>query len=208
MKELVIVGAGGFGREVAWLVEEINQKIPTWDIVGFVDDDKPVGHPINEYEIVGNTEWLMKQKMSVVIAIGNPALRRESIKKLSASKNLYPTLIHPSVILSNKVNIGEGTIICANSVLTVNINIGNYVIVNLSCTIGHDVEIEDFVTVFPNVSISGGVQIGECASVGTGASTIQYTKIHKNTIIGAGAVVATDIEKEGTYVGVPAMKIK
>jgi sugar O-acyltransferase (sialic acid O-acetyltransferase NeuD family) len=209
MKDIVIIGAGGFGREVAWLIEEINKIDLEWNIVGFVDDDQSIqGTEVNGYKVVGNIDWLKEQELYVVNAIGDPNVKKKIIEKLSGSKNKYPVLIHPSVIYSESVHFGEGAIICAGNILTVNIEIGKHAIINLDCTIGHDANIGDYSTILPSVNISGFVNTEECVSIGTGSAIIQGVNIGKNTIIGAGSVVIKDLPSNCTAVGSPAKPIK
>lgn len=205
MKDIVIIGAGGFGREVAWLIEEINSKENEWNLLGFVDDNDAIqGNIINDYPVVGNIDWLLNQEINVVCAVADPLLKKEIITKLKVSRNRYPVLIHPSVIYSRHVQIGEGSIICAANIITTNILIGEHVIINLDCTIGHDAIISDYCTILPSVNISGYVELGECVSVGTGTQIIQGKCICKESIIGAGSVIVKDIVESGTYVGAPA----
>lgn len=209
MKDVVIIGAGGFGREVAWLIEDINKVKKEWNIIGFVDDNEAIHSSIiNGYKVVGNVEWLKNQELYVVNAIGDPLIKKQIIKKLENSKNIYPVLIHPSVIYSNKVSFGKGCIICAGNIITVNIQIGKHVIINLDCTIGHDVVIGDYTTVLPSVNISGTTKLGECVSIGTGSVIIQGVTVGENAIIGAGAVVIKDLPASCTAVGTPAKPIK
>lgn len=209
MKNIVIIGAGGFGREVAWLIEDINRVNPEWNIVGFVDDNENIqGKEINGYKVVGNIDWLKDQDLYVVSAIGNPINKKKVVKRLEGSKNKYPILIHPSVIYSSIVEFGEGAIICAGNIISVNIKIGKHVIVNFDCTIGHDAILDDFTTVLPSVNVSGNVTVEECVSVGTGTAIIQGVTIGANTIIGAGAVVVKDLPANCTAVGAPAKPIK
>ena len=209
MKDIAIIGAGGFGREVAWLIEDINKANCEWNIIGLIDDNEEIqGKEIDGYEVIGNIEWLKKQNLYVVNAIGDPIIKKKIIQRLEGSNNQYPVLIHPSVICSEKVQFGEGSIICAGNILTVNISIGNHVIVNLDCTIGHDAKIGDYSTVLPSVNISGFVELGECVSVGTGSAIIQGLTIGKNTVIGAGTVVTKDLPANCTAVGVPAKAVK
>lgn len=209
MKNIVIVGAGGFGREVVWLVEDINKKNNEWNIVGFVDDNEDLqGIEINGYNVVGNVEWLKNQELYAIIAIGDPVIKKKVIDRIKDSKNKYPVLIHPNVICSDKVSIGEGTIICASNIITVNIEIGKHVIINLDCTIGHDAVIGDYTTILPSVNVSGFVKTEECVSVGTGSAIIQGVSIGKNTVVGAGAVVVRDLPANCTAVGAPAKPIK
>lgn len=209
MKNIVIVGSGGFGREVAWLIEDINKVKPVWNIVGFVDDNNDLtDSTVNGYKVLGNIDWLIDKEVYVVIAIGDPVGKKNVFERIKNTNNSFPSLIHPSVIMSNSVNIGDGTIICAANILTVNIEIGNHVIINLDCTIGHDAVIHDYATILPSVNVSGYVDIGECVSVGTGSAIIQGLKIGDNAVIGAGSVVVKDIPANCTAVGVPAKPIK
>lgn len=209
MKDIAIVGAGGFGREVAWLIEDINKVTNEWNIIGFVDDNENIlGEEINGYKVIGNVDWLKNQELYVASAIGDPMTKKKILQRLQGSKIKYPVLIHPSVIYSHSVEFGEGAIICAGSIITVNISIGKHVTVNLDCTVGHDAILQSYTTVFPSVNISGYVIIEECVSVGTGSAIIQGIKIGRNTIVGAGSIVVRNLPANCTAVGVPAKPIK
>lgn len=209
MEDLVIIGAGGFGREVAWLIEDINKKRLKWNVLGFVDEDESIqGTEINGYKVIGTLDWLKEQKISVVNAIGDPIIKKKITDKLQGSHNIYPVLIHPSVIYSDRVKFGEGSIICAGNIITVDVKIGNHVIINLDCTVGHDTNIGDYTTILPSVNVSGYVTTEECVSVGTGSAITQGVGIGKNTVIGAGAIVVKDLPANCTAVGSPAKPIK
>lgn len=211
MKDLYIVGAGGQGREVAWLVERINRANLTWRIVGFVDDNIDLqGCTINGYKIVGDVNYLTSVKgANVACAVGFSSARKQIVERLKSNTSLeFPTLIDPSVDVSSFVEIGKGTIICANTVLTVNIRIGDFCLVNPGCTIGHDSIFSDFVSVFPGVNVSGNTYYGECVELGTGSHIIQGKKVGKGTIVGAGATVVDDLPENCVAVGVPAKPIK
>jgi sugar O-acyltransferase (sialic acid O-acetyltransferase NeuD family) len=209
MKDIVIIGAGGFGREVAWLIEDINKVNNEWNLIGFVDDNEDIqGSEINGIKVIGNVEWLKGQDLNVVNAIGDPIVKKRIMERIKDSKNTYPVLIHPSVIYSNMVSFGEGSIICAGSLITVNVEIGKHVIINLDCTIGHDAKIGDFTTILPSVNVSGFVSTEECVNIGTGSAVIQGVEIGANTIIGAGAVVVKNLPSNCTAVGAPAKPIK
>ena len=212
MKKIVIVGAGGFGREVEWLIKRINQVNPTYEMIGFVDDGKELGEKIGHSKVIYTTDELSKidEELCVTIAIGNAKVRKMIANKLSANPNLkFPNLIDPSVIFDEEeVTLGEGNIICGGTIMTVNINIGNYNIINLDCTIGHDDTMKDYITIYPSVNVSGNVVLNNCVEVGTGTQIIQGLSVAENTIIGASAAVVKNIEESGTYVGVPVKKIK
>jgi sugar O-acyltransferase (sialic acid O-acetyltransferase NeuD family) len=209
MKKLVIIGVGGFGREVAWLVERINNVNETWDLLGFVDDNIEIkGNLVGNYSVLGDTNWLSNQNDDIfaVCAIGSAKVRKKVIQKLDNVR--FATLIDPSVIMSNRKHIGEGCIICAGTILTVDFILGDHVIVNLDCTIGHDAVLKDFVTLYPSVNVSGNTVIGECVEMGTGSLIIQGLTIESETIVGAGAVVVKDLPSKCTAVGSPAKPIK
>ena len=210
VKDLIIVGAGDFGREVAWLAERINQSQPTWNILGFVDDaiDSP---EIDGYRVLGNIKWLLQydRPAYVVCAIGNGKTRELICNKLENSPCLkFATLVDPTVICGKGSRIGAGSICCAGTILTVNVQLGDGCIVNLNSTIGHDSVLGNYSTLHPGVSVSGKVVIGRRSLLGTGTKVIQGLKIEPDTTIGAGAVVIHDIKESGTYVGIPARKIK
>ena len=206
-KEIYIIGASGFGREVAWLIEELDE----WKVKGFIDDNEAIiGTKINNIPVLGTVDFLLdhKDKINAVIAIGNPSVRSKIVDKLKNNSNIdYPNIIAKDVRISDTCEIGIGNIICTHTVLTVNITLGNFNHINLDCTVGHDVILNNFVTVYPSVNVSGNVTIGNCSELGTGTQLIQGKKIADNVIIGAGSVVIKDIMKSGTYVGFPARKI-
>lgn len=208
MNDLIIIGASGFGREVAWLVERINKVKPTWNLLGFIDDNESiVNTAINGYKVLGKTNDVSNYKNAYFIcAVGSSKIRKSIIKKLGECK--FATLIDPTVEMSNLITIGEGTIICAHTILTVNIKIGKHVIINLDCTVGHDAILEDFVTLYPSVNASGITRYGECVELGTGSQIIQGKTIGKSTIVGAGSVVVKDLPEECTAVGAPCKPIK
>lgn len=214
MKKIAIFGAGGFGREVHSLIEQINShsQSPIYEFIGYYDDGLKRGTIINDYSVLGGIDELNKvdYDLSLAIAIGNPIIKRNIYNRIDNPKILYPSLIHPNVLIGNlKFNkIGKGCIICAGNIITVNIVIGDFVILNLSCTVGHDTTINNFCSFMPTVNISGEIMIDEAVYVGTGAKIINQLTIGKNTIIGSGAVVTSNLPENCTAVGVPAKVIK
>lgn len=211
INDLIIIGASGFGREVAWLVERINALRPTWNLLGFMDDNPNAqGTVVGGYPVLGDCNAAATYPDSYfVCAVGAAQTRRKIVGRLNGIMTPnYATLIDPSALISNRVKVGVGCMICAGSIITVDIDIGNHVIVNLDCTIGHDSVIRDFVTVYPSVNISGSTDIGEAVELGTGTQVIQGKSIGEETIIGAGAVVVKNLPSKCTAVGSPAKPIK
>ncbi|NDK56219.1 acetyltransferase [Pontibacter fetidus] len=210
MNKIAIFGAGGLGREVAMLIEQINSKKLTWDLIGFFDDGLATGDEVFGYKVIGNADDLKKHKsaLSVVFAIGEPTIKQRIISVIHNPNLNYPVLIHPGAVLGKDVVIGEGTIIMAGNIITVNVKIGKHVLLSSACTVGHDVTLGACTAVMPGANISGNVEIGQCVYLGVGAKTIQQVKIGTNAIVGAGAVVINSIPPDCTAVGVPAKVIK
>ena len=212
MKELIIIGAGGFGRETAWLTERINKDTPSWNLLGFLDDNASFqGKEINGYPVLGTTDAVSEYPEAwFVCAVGASKVRERIIHRIQKINPdiRFATLIDPTAEMSDLVAVGEGSIICAHSIITVNISIGSHVIINLDCTIGHDAVLEDFVMLYPSVNVSGATLIGYASELGTGVQIIQGKTIGKYSIIGAGAIVVRDIPANCTAVGSPAKPIK
>lgn len=211
MDKIAIIGAGGFGREVKMLIDQINEKDKKYTFIGYFDDGFEIDTIINGYPVLGGIKAVneIKEKIGIVAAIGLPSLKKNLLTQIVNPLIYYPTLIHPNVLIgSDEVNIGEGTIICAGNILTVNINIGKHVILNLACTVGHDTNIGNYSSFMPAVNISGEVNILEGVYVGTGAKIINQLEIGANTIVGAGAVVSKSLPAHCTAVGIPAKPIK
>jgi sugar O-acyltransferase (sialic acid O-acetyltransferase NeuD family) len=219
---LVIIGSGGFGREVRWLVDEINATSPTYSLLGFLNTDKQSDShtpkiddlPVFDARFFSEAPNQLRQTgLAVAIGIGLPAIRRRVALSLPPWTTL-PNLIHPSVKMSSRVRLGEpekrdsGIIITAGNILTTNITIAEHAMINLSCTVGHDVSIGAYAVVSPGANISGCVAIGTGSSVGTGAKVIEGKRIGEWAVVGAGAVVISDVPDNSTVVGAPAKVVK
>lgn len=210
---VVIVGAGGAGREVIESLKEQNKySSRKRDILGFVDDNKSLhGRIMNGYPVLGGLEWLKKYQndnLSCVVAIGVCEIRQALVEKLRKIGANFCNIIHPSVIMSDLVELGQGVMICAGCVLTVNIKIGDHVYVNTNSTISHDAMIGNYSTINPAATINGNDRLGEGVYVGSGATLIQDISVGNWSTIGAGAVVTKDIPDSVVAVGVPAKVIK
>lgn len=212
MKSVVIIGAGGFGREVVEIFKDQNKISKTWDILGFIDENQELqGKLVNGYPVLGSLDWLREHRgdnLGCVCAIGTCETRKQVVEKLRETGINYYNAIHPSVIMSEFVEMGVGVIICAGSILTVNIKIGDHVHIDTNCSIAHDAVIGNYCRLNPGVKINGNNHLGEGVYVGTGATFIQEVSIGDWSMIGAGAVVSKDIPERVVAVGMPARVIK
>lgn len=210
MKKTLIVGASGFGKEVlACLRDSImntNQKIE--NIACFMDTKEFVQNTkfVHGIPVISDEEF-DPEKYKVVVAVGDPKIRRKIVEKLPENTE-YTTIIHPSAVISPWVNIGKGTVITAGSVVTTDIKLGEHTHLNLLTTIGHDCVIGDYFTTAPGVKISGICDIGDSVYFGTNSSVRQAIKICDNVTIGMGAVVVKHITEPGIYIGSPAKQLK
>jgi len=211
-RPIAIVGAGGFGREVAMLIEQINDHRQQWRIVGFYDDDPAVGPRVAGYSVLGAIDAIGREPdgLALAVACGAPRITESIVARIGRPPHSYPRLVHPSVQMArpDQLQIGAGTIICAGCVVTVDVTIGAHVVLNLMCTVGHDASIGDYSAFMPACRISGHVTIGRATYWGTGACIIDRKSVGDRAVIGAGAVVVRDIPADVTAVGVPARVIR
>ncbi len=212
LQKVVIIGTGGFGREVLDVLEAINQAEAQYDILGFITEPgyQQPGELIHEKPVVGHFDWLEQNKHEVkaICAIGSPAVRLRLTRQAEQMGVQFFSAVHPRAILTRWVTMGAGSIITAGCILTNNITIGNHVHLNLDCTVGHDAVIEDYVTVSPGVHISGNDRLETGCFIGTGANLIEGKTIGQWSVVGAGSVVVKDIPANTTAVGNPAKVIK
>jgi sugar O-acyltransferase (sialic acid O-acetyltransferase NeuD family) len=209
MKNLVIYGAGGFGREMLLMVNQINAHQPTWKMIGFFDDGKKKNDLVEGLVVLGGRSELnaVREPLSVCIAIADPVTRNHIVSELSNPNLSFPSLFHPGCLKGSDLNsFKDGCIITAGVILTTTIQFGKFCIVNLGSTIGHDVKLGEFCTVMPGCSISGNVQIGARTVMGTGSRILQGLTIGEDCMIGAGAVVTKDFGSHLKLLGVPARK--
>ena len=195
MKDIVIIGSGGIGREVAWIIEEINAVNPTWNILGFVDDNSEMlGKELNGYRVLGGLNILdeLESKPEVIVAIANCGVKKDIVAKLN-NKFDFATIIHPSVRISKYIEIGQGTIIYPGVILTVNTRIGNHVIISGNCGIGHDTVIGDYSSVLWGSCFSGFDVVGEECFIGVGTKVAQGVSIADSRRVSTGGIVREDI---------------
>ena len=206
----VIVGAQGSGKDVLWTIMDINKISNSFDVIGFLDDDKKLhGKKINGYPILGGINWLSnKKKIGCVVAIGDSKIRERVVKKLKNFNVSFPSIIHPSVIMSEFVTVGKGTIICAGGIISPYSEIGNFVFISLSSLIAHYCKIKDFVSILTGVNVNGHTIIEKGAYIASGVTIRDVIKIGKWSVIGIGSVIGNDVKPYSLYLGNPGRLIR
>ncbi len=198
LKKLVIIGASGHGKVIA----DIAVKNSYEDIV-FLDDNESLTECAG-FPVVGKTSDAINMDGDKIVAIGNAKIRERIQSKIKDAV----TLIHPNAVISRRVQIGNGTVIMAGAVINSDAEIGDGCIINTGASVDHDCRIGDYAHISVGAHVAGTVEIGERTWLGVGAIVSNNVNICSDCMIGAGAVVVKDIEKSGTYVGVPAKKMR
>jgi sugar O-acyltransferase (sialic acid O-acetyltransferase NeuD family) len=210
-RELLIFGAGGFGREVASWAGRAEWRGQGFRVAAFIDDNAHE-EQLNGLPVLSLVAAASQHPgASVIATVGDPKLRERLIAKAVAA-GLVPTapLVHPNVEYDHDyVEIREGAVICAGSILTVNLVVEEHAQINLDCTVGHDAVIGAYSTLSPGVHISGNVTLESYSFFGTGAVTVNGLPgkplvIGEGAVVGAGAVVTKDVAGGVTVTGVPA----
>ena len=211
-KKIVLLGAGGFAREVLDIFDACNKVSQEYQVLGYIVESQysSPGVIVNDKPVLGDFDWFDKHasKVYAVCAVGTPELRLRLVKRAQEYSVRFCSVIHPSSILTRWVTIGEGVVITAGCILTNQIHIGNHVHLNLGCTIGHDVVLDDFVTLAPGVHISGKIKLSTGCYIGTGANIIDNIRIGEWSIVGAGSTIIKDVPANTTVIGVPGKVIE
>lgn len=206
MKELVVVGAGGHGRELLDVVDAVNAVQPSYRLLGVLDDAMPDPDLLAACGVrhLGPVRLLAELDTEYVVGIGSPKARKTIDLAATEWGRRPATLVHPHAVVGRNVTLGPGAVICALASVTTNVRIGRHVHLNVAATVAHDCWLGDYVTLAPGARLSGGITIGDQVTVGTGAVVIQGLRIGVGTVVGAGAVVVRDLPAEVVAVGVPA----
>jgi sugar O-acyltransferase (sialic acid O-acetyltransferase NeuD family) len=209
---LVVVGAGGFGRETLDVVDAINGAAaePVWSVLGVLDDAPSEANlkrlARREVAYLGTVDEFLHRPAAAnyVVGVGSPRARRVIADKCDAAGLAAATLIHPATTLGFDVQVGKGSVICAGARLTTNIRLGRHVHLNPNVTVGHDTTLGEFVSMNPASALSGECVVEADALIGAGGVVLNQLRVGQGSTVGAAACVVRDVPSGVTVKGVPA----
>ncbi|QVL50122.1 MAG: acetyltransferase [Thiocapsa sp.] len=207
MKNLILVGAGGLGRELLQWAKDINAQSPRWHIKGFLaDDPKALEGIACSHDVLGGVwDWQPESNEVFTCAIGDPADKARVVASLVSRGARLVCVVHPTAIIGEHNQVGAGLIMYPGARITANVRIGDYVTL-LSSAIGHDAEVGDFTTVSSHCTITGGVRLGRRVFVGSQATIIPDVQVGDDAHIGAGSVVVSNVAAGMRVMGNPARR--
>jgi sugar O-acyltransferase (sialic acid O-acetyltransferase NeuD family) len=209
---IVIVGAGGLGREVLATIRACNAVRREWDVLGFLDPDPKLARSkVAGIPILGDDDWCRnhnEESLRFICAIGKPKARRQVVERLLAMNCRFASISHPDVQIPETVRIGAGTLIMAGTRFTTDASIGSHVVLYLNCSITHDVSVGDYCLIASGCNLSGASVLETGVELGTGVSVLPGRRIGAWAVIGAGSIVVDDIPGDTTAIGTPCRVIK
>lgn len=213
MTPLVVVGAGGFARETVEAVHACNDVRPTFELVGFLDDDpEAAGRVVQGLPVLGPASRAGGfAGAQFVVCTGSPAdytSRRRLVERLALPADRFATVVHPAATVPRSAVLGPGTVLLAQAVLTSAVVVGAHVAIMPSVVLTHDDVVGDFATLASGATLSGGVTVEEGAYVGAGALVREGRTIGAWSLLGMGAVLTTDLPPGEVWAGVPARRLR
>lgn len=212
MKQIIIIGAGGHGREVADIVRHQSSQGEAVHLLGFIDDRAELhGQVLAGIPVLGDWSWLngsQQRNVAVICALGTPSILRRVVQRVQETGMAFASAISPLAYISPFACIGQGVMIFPHTFVSAGTHLEDHCIVNVGATVSHDSRVGRYSNLCPGVHLAGNVTIDEGCFIGIGTSVIQGCSIGPWSVIGAGAAVIGDIPAHATAVGIPARVIK
>lgn len=212
IKDLLIIGAGAFSRQIAGAVADVNRSERRWRLLGFLDDDPAKhGSVIDGLRVLGCAELAIESGARLIIGIAswrNRLARRGVAERLALPRERYATIVHPSASIARDARLGAGTAILQNVVIANGSALGDHVLISPNVSLAHDQVLEDFVTIASGAVVAGYVHVGSNSYIGAGSAIRDGVIVHENAMVGIGAVVIHDVPAGCTVCGNPARPMR
>jgi sugar O-acyltransferase (sialic acid O-acetyltransferase NeuD family) len=207
--DLLLIGSGGFARETAEAVAAVNRVTPTWNLLGFLDDDPArQGTLVDGLAVLGPTTAVHDHpEAHVLVCTGRPTnyvSRRRIVERLALDEDRHPTVIHPTASVGASCRVGAGSVLLAHAVMTADAVVGRHVVVMPHVVLTHDTRVGDWATLGAGVRVGGGARVGDNAYIGAAVALKEGITIGELAMVGMAAVVTGDVPPGRLYYGVPA----
>ena len=205
MNDLIILGVGVHGTEMAEIVERVNRAAPTWNLLGFIAPETKaglVGTQLNGYPVLGARETIAQHRDAFFIPdneYGDP---------LDLPRERLVSLVDPSAFVSRTARIGPSCVIYPGCFVGLNATIGERVFMLGNCTVNHDAVLEPQVVLASGVTLAGFVHVEAGCYLGQSCTIRQFLRIGQRSLIGMGAVVVKDVPPNSVMAGNPARKLR
>jgi len=212
IQKLVLVGGAGTSSDVITLIASINRHSLRYQVVGLLDDAIPKGTLRFGMPVLGPiADWKLIEDVNFVDCLGSPGSYRKReglLARFGMLRAQFATLIHPSAMVADDVQLGQGSIIYPNVVALSNVRIGQHVTILSGTVLNHDVELGDWSILGSGVMLSGAVKVGRTCYLGTSCAIREGLTIGAGSLVGMGAAVTADVAQDTVVAGVPAKFIR
>ncbi|MDR1378934.1 MAG: NeuD/PglB/VioB family sugar acetyltransferase [Synergistaceae bacterium] len=211
MRDLVIYGGGGLGKEVLSHVRATDPQGAQWNVLGFIDDFLPAGTRVSGHPVLGGFDWLASRSHStaVVMGLASPSAKADLYAKLKGNPHItFPAFVHPQALVESSAILASGTVVSPFCFIAVDAALGICSFLNVGSQVGHDSVLGDFCSVMPHADVSGNVTVGERTLIGAGAKILQGLSIGSDVMVGIGSVVLKNVSDHSTIMGYPARVVK
>lgn len=209
MKDVLIVGAGGFGREIYTYVEDCLAEGFPWRIKGFIDDNLNALDSYNyPHKVVGTVDgYEICENDIFIAALGLPKVKKYIVERLLLRGAKFETFIHPSARVGRNVKLGTGCVLCPGVFVTCDIEMGDFVTINSKSGVGHDAKIGSWTTLSSFCDVTGHAKLGEGVFFSSSAVAMPKSKIGDWAVVGANSGVVAKVSENSTVYGNPAVKM-
>ncbi len=210
MKNILIINASGFGREVYWLITGLKEYGTSFVIKGFLDNRSSILNSYNyAHPVISSVEdYIIQENDIFVCAMSDSKYKIKYSSIIKDKGGHFMNIIHPTTLLSSNITFGEGVIIADRCGISCDVHIGNFVTINGFTNIGHDAYIDDYAHINSFCAINGNAKIGSSAFVGAHGVVLEKVEIGKNSFVGAGSVALRNVSDNTKVFGVPAVPFK
>lgn len=206
MRELVILGAGEFARQILGILEDINCHHTAYQLLGFLDTNKT--DSVEGVPMLGGDEQLGSMDADYVIGVGSPPLRHKLGSLADNYGRTAASLLHSAAWVDRRARVGPGTLVAECAHIQYGATVGRHVIVNINAIVGHDCQVGDYSALAGNVIIGARARIGSDVFFGMNSVVMGDVTVGDRAVIGAGAVVTKDVPPDICVVGVPAKPLQ